>query len=85
MYSTFHLWEDRAQLSPAAVIRPYTQPNIDTTCAGMGREHCPYDSDHKYSSVLCEWEAKAATSWQEVKGLPLTRSFINRSTFKAQL
>ena len=29
----------------------------------MGRDHCPYDSDHQHASVLCEWKAKAATNW----------------------
>jgi hypothetical protein len=29
----------------------------------MKREHCPYDSEHAESSILCEWMAKGAVNW----------------------
>lgn len=39
------------------------EEDIHTTCAELGREHCPYDADHVDSSILCEWKAKGLTNW----------------------
>ena len=37
------------------------ETDIETTCAGLGRDFCPYQP--LQSSVLCEWKAKGATNW----------------------
>ena len=49
------------------------EPDINTTCAEMGRDHCPYDANYERASILCEWKAKGATNWMvrsTVRGYP---------------